>query len=117
MTIKNQFDDNLGRFDADPGTIHHFSSGVYAKQMSLPKGYMALSHAHNYDHLSILGKGRVIVRTDDSVQEYTGPACLTIKANTHHQIEALEDSIWFCIHATDVTDAAEVDEVLICRDC
>ena len=117
MTIAEQFKQEEGRFDADPGTIHHFSSGVYAKQMSLPAGYMAISHSHNYDHLSILGKGRVIVRTDDDAQEYVGPACLTIKANTHHQIEALEDSVWFCIHATDVTDAEEVDEVLICRDC
>lgn len=117
MTIAEQFKELEGRFDVDLGTIHHFSSGVYAKQMHLPKGYMAMSHAHNYDHLSILGKGKVIVRTDDYVKEYTAPACLTIEAHTHHQIEALEDAVWFCIHATEETDETKVDEVLIAKGC
>jgi quercetin dioxygenase-like cupin family protein len=117
MTMAEQFKELEGRFDVDLGTVHHFSSGVYAKQMHLPKGYMAMSHSHNYDHLSILAKGRVIVRTDDYAEEYVGPACLTIEANTHHQIEALEDAVWFCIHATEETDETKVDEVLIAKGC
>jgi hypothetical protein len=30
-------------------------------------------------------------------------------------IEALEDAVWFCIHATDETDPEKVDKVLIER--
>lgn len=103
-----------GTFEVDVGTIHHFSSGVYAKQMHLPKGYFAISHKHNYDHLSLLAQGKVVVRTDESEpQEYTGPCCLTIKAGLNHEITALEDSVWFCIHATEETDVDHIDEVLI----
>ena len=108
-----QFKKMKGKWAFDPETIHYFSSGVYAKQMFMPAGYIAYSHAHNYDHLSILAKGRVIVKTDDYNKEYVAPACLTIKANIHHQIESLEDCVWFCIHATDETDESKVDEVLI----
>lgn len=105
-----------GTFECDLGTVHHFSDGMYAKQMHLPKGYTALSHAHTYDHLSILGKGKVIVSTDtDGAKEYTAPACIEIKKGVHHSIEALADVVWFCIHATDVTDVEEVDKVLIER--
>jgi quercetin dioxygenase-like cupin family protein len=117
VIFAEQFKANEGQFAIDLGTVHHFSSGVYAKQMHLPKGYVAMSHAHNYDHLSILGKGRVIVRTDNDAVEYVAPACITIEAKTHHQIEALEDTVWFCIHAAEETDADKIDEVLICRDC
>jgi len=81
--------------------------------MTLPKGYEALSHAHKYDHLSILGKGRVIVKTDDTSNEYVAPACIEIKAGTHHSITALEDAVWFCIHATTETDPDAIDKVLI----
>lgn len=104
---------NLGRFDADPQTVHHFSDGLYAKQMQLPKGFTALSHKHHYSHLSILAKGAVIVKTDDSEQRYAAPACIEIKAGTNHAITALEDVVWFCIHATEETDADAVDQVLI----
>jgi len=40
---------------------HHFSDGVYAKQMRLEKGHTATTHKHNYSHLSILASGDVEV--------------------------------------------------------
>ena len=104
-----------GTFEADLGTVHHFSYGLYAKQMNIPKGFMAGQHIHNYSHLSILAKGVVIVRTDDGEKSYSAPACIEIKSGLHHSIEALEDCVWFCIHATDEKDASKVDEVLIQR--
>ena len=79
--------------------VHHFSESVYAKEMHLPKGAVALSHKHTYSHLSILAKGRCIVFTDDTQQTYEQGACIEIKAGVDHQIEALEDVVWFCIHA------------------
>lgn len=102
-----------GTFQCDLGTVHHFSDGLYAKQMHIPKGFMAGTHAHKYSHLSILSKGKVIVRTDTSEQTYTAPACIEIKKDINHSIEALEDAAWFCIHATDVTDVDLIDKVLI----
>jgi quercetin dioxygenase-like cupin family protein len=113
MTPTDMFNANLGHFDVDPGVIHHFSDGLYAKQMHLPKGYMAGMHAHNYSHLSILGKGKVIVRTDNDEKTYTAPVCINMQAEILHSIEALEDAVWFCIHATEETDVNKVDEVLI----
>jgi quercetin dioxygenase-like cupin family protein len=104
-----------GVFDIDLGTVHHFSDGLYAKEMKIPKGYIAGSHEHSYSHLSILAKGSVIVRTDFEEKSYSAPACIEIKSGLHHSIQALEDSVWFCIHATDEKDASKVDEVLIKR--
>lgn len=102
-----------GRFDVDLGTVHHFSEGVYAKQMHLPKGYFAVSHKHSYSHLSILAAGVAEVETDDGKAIYAAPACINIAAGLNHKITALEDVTWFCIHATDETDVAKIDEVLI----
>ena len=99
--------------EIDLGVIHHFSAGVYAKQMLLPAKHFAVSHAHAYDHLSILAKGSVTVEVQGAEKDYMAPACITILAGQHHTITAHEDSVWFCIHATDETDAANVDEVLI----
>lgn len=113
MNTAEIFAQKEGTFECDLGTVHHFSDGLYAKEMHIPKGFVAGSHAHNYSHLSILSKGKVIVKTDDFVKEFKAPACIEIVAGIHHMIEALEDATWFCIHATDETDVSKVDEVLI----
>jgi quercetin dioxygenase-like cupin family protein len=115
-TITELAHEHTGQFAIDLGTQHHFSSGVYAKQMHLPKGYMAISHQHNYDHLSVLASGKVIVKTDDGEQEYTAPVAITIAKHKNHAITALEDAVWFCIHATDETDSNKVDEVIIMKE-
>jgi len=73
---------------------HHFSGREYAKQMTLPLG-------------------RVLVDIDGVRRELEGPDCIVIPAGRKHRIEALTDSVWFCVHATEETDPARVDSVLI----
>lgn len=102
--------ENLGDF---LDQVHHFSSGVYAKQMMIPAGYVVGSHAHKYSHLSILASGEVIVEVDGVPKEFTGPACIEIKAGCEHKVFAKTNAVWFCVHATEATCADEVDEVLI----
>jgi mannose-6-phosphate isomerase-like protein (cupin superfamily) len=115
MTIAEEFAKKEGIFACDPQTVHHFSDGLYAKQMVIPAGYEACQHAHNYSHLSVLASGRVIVMTDDWKKEFKAPACIEIKAGVYHKIISLEDATWFCVHATEETDAEKIDEVLIAR--
>jgi quercetin dioxygenase-like cupin family protein len=102
-----------GTFEIDLGVIHNFSDGLYAKQMFIPKGYVVGQHAHKFSHLSILAKGKVVVKTDAGEDNYEAPACLEIKKDINHAIEALEDTVWFCIHATDETNIEKIDKVLI----
>lgn len=113
-TVSELFEELNGRMDIDVGTVHHFSAGVYAKEMHLPAGFSAVSHAHAYDHMSILGKGIVDVTTDtDGTKRYVAPACLEVKAGVNHMITAIDDATWFCIHATDETDPDKIDRVAI----
>ena len=80
--------------------------GIFAKKMFLPKDHVAISHSHNYDHLSIVAKGRVLVTCDNVVSEYEQGDGVIIKRGINHAIHALEDTIWFCIHN---------EEVALCR--
>ena len=56
-----------------------------------------------------------VLTVDDEVFDIEAPACINIKADKHHGVLALEDCVWFCVHATDETDADKIDEVLIQR--
>jgi quercetin dioxygenase-like cupin family protein len=115
-TVTDRFLEKQGTFEIDLGIQHHFSSGVYAKEMHIPEGYTVGSHSHEFDHMSMLAKGVVIVKTDSSSKLYTAPAVVTITKGVHHEIHALKDAVWFCIHATEETDPSKVDEVLIMKE-
>jgi quercetin dioxygenase-like cupin family protein len=97
----------------DLGLAHHFGGGVYAKETHVRAGQVLVQHKHEHAHLSILACGKVEVQVDGTRSVLAGPACITIEAGKHHGIRALTDVVWFCIHATDCTDAAHVDQVLI----
>lgn len=101
--------DNKQELETALGIVHHFSAGVYAKQALLPAGALITQHKHKYDHMSILASGRVLV----GLVEYVAPACINVPAGLNHSVLALEDSVWFCVHATDETDVESIDEVLI----
>jgi quercetin dioxygenase-like cupin family protein len=99
--------------EADCVIKHHFSDNLYAKECVFPKGAQLVQHKHNYNHLSILAKGKVIVVVGDKEEIIEAPACINITADKHHGVLALEECVWFCIHATDETDISKIDEVLI----
>jgi quercetin dioxygenase-like cupin family protein len=102
------------------GISHHFSDGLYAKQMRLAAGFMATSHVHKYSHLSILAQGEVVVVADGKSEHYLAPACIEIKAGVTHEIHALKDVVWWCVHQVDGEyDERNIDEVLIkeCEKC
>lgn len=98
-------------FDLD--IQHHFSSGVYVRQMALPAGHVAQSHRHRFDHLSILAQGDVLLTVNGVSTHYRAPACITIAAHAVHSIQAISDCVWFCLHATDIADAAQIEHELV----
>lgn len=92
---------------------HHSSGREYAKHCVIPAGESHDQHVHTYDHLSILASGTAWVTVDDKTECFTGPVCLTIAAGKSHKVTALTDIHWFCVHSTDETDPAKIDQTLI----
>jgi quercetin dioxygenase-like cupin family protein len=105
---------DMKEFEA--GTKHYFSSKLYAKRMVLPKGYSAGTHKHSYDHLSIVAGGLVKVKVNGVESLYSVGDCIEIKAGLVHEIYALEDTVWFCVHGTDAVNLDGIDEVLIQKE-
>jgi len=96
--------------------IHHFSDGLYAKETFIPKDMILKQHEHTYSHLSILAKGSVVLNKEGDLIVYKAPCCINIEKDISHGVLALEDCVWYCIHATDETDENKVDNVLIKKE-
>lgn len=92
---------------------HHFSDGIYAREYFLRAGVTVPTHAHLYDHLSILASGNVEVTVDGITSKYSAPAIIEIKKNKKHTVLAYTDTIWICVHATSETDLDAMDSKLI----
>jgi quercetin dioxygenase-like cupin family protein len=97
----------------DVRIIHHFVGGLYAKETHIPAGRVLTQHQHAFDHLSVLALGRVRLCVNGGCREIEAPAFLTIEAGKAHEVTALTDVVWGCLHATDETDPAKVDAELI----
>lgn len=61
-------------------------------------------HVHDYDHLSILISGTVVLVAGKVATELTGPAFVELKAGVSHTIIAKTASLWACIHNADRLD-------------
>lgn len=78
--------------------VDHHSKGTYAKETRVPAGVMVLQHVHEFDHLSIVGKGRALLTVNDEAPRILEQGtCVNIKAGQKHQVQAITDVTWFCI--------------------
>jgi quercetin dioxygenase-like cupin family protein len=93
--------------------VHHFAGGLYCKETRIPAGVKLTQHKHSFEHLSVLASGRVLVSVDGVETEHAAPAFLTIAAGKAHEVTALTDVVWGCLHATDCTDADKIDHELV----
>ena len=113
MSVAEKFKQLEKCFDIDVCAEDHHFGGIYSKRMKLPAGYFAISHKHNYDHMSILAEGECLVVTDNGQNKYVAPAIVDIPAGLHHEIVATTDIVWYCLHS--VSESDDIDEVLIDR--
>lgn len=99
--------------DAGVGITHYLAGGLYAKETHIPAGVRLVQHAHVYDHLSALMQGTAVVDLNGSRRVHHAPAILTIHAHQVHEVTAVTDVVWACIHATPETDPERIDAGLI----
>ncbi len=73
--------------------------GIAIDKFNIPAGTLLISHCHVYDHPSILASGRVELWTQSGgVVVLEGPCEVLIPAGIKHALQALTDTMWYCLH-------------------
>ena len=90
---------------------HILAGGVYIKTYFVPCGAKIWTKQFAEDHVSILGKGSVMLEGPEGKVKFVAPAHCNIPANTRIGVIALEDSVWYCIHPTEETDLDLLNEL------
>lgn len=85
-------------------TKFHFAEGLVTKEMHIPAGVTLGKHVHTYSHQSILAKGQIILHKGDEVAMLHAPVVLEVTAGVEHAVEALTDTVWYCVHNSDYAE-------------
>lgn len=93
--------------------VHHFSNGVYAREITIKKGTLLTGKMHATAHLNIISKGDISVLTDEGVRRIKAPATIFSKAGIKRVGYAHEDTVWTTIHGTFETDLEKLEAELI----
>ncbi len=94
---------------------HHFSKGIYAREMIIPKGTILTGKIHKHEHLNIMTKGKIRVVTEEGAKDVVAPAIIASPAGTKRAGVAIEDTIWITIHPTDERDLDKIEDQFIAQ--
>jgi len=76
-------------------------SNLWLRQMYFAKtGDRNEGHVHNFDHVTLLAKGRVEVDVNGAKTVFSAPHMIYITQGKRHFLTALEDdTVAYCVHA------------------
>lgn len=95
--------------------IHHFSKGVYARELHIPAGVTLIGEIHKFQNLNILSAGTMLVMTEKGMEEVSAPFTVVSPSGTKRAAHALSDCIWTTIHGTEETDIDKIKDHFIAK--
>lgn len=97
-------------------THHHFSNGLYVRQLDIPKGIVIVGKRHRESTLNILAKGSMVIIDGNSNFTITAPYTFTSEPYSKKSAYALEDCSFINVHITDSKNVDEIEEKVIISD-
>lgn len=85
-------------------------ANLFSRMMVFSKvGDIEVGHTHQFDHLTLLAKGKLKVKVNGQVSYFAAPHMIYIHKDRVHELEALEDqTVAYCIHALRTADQTEI---------
>lgn len=76
-------------------------ANLYTRMMHFKNaGDIEHGHKHQFDHMTLLAKGKLKVTANGQDTEYTAPYMIYINKDVEHELVALTDNtVAYCVHA------------------
>lgn len=95
---------------------HHFSEGVYARELIIPKGTVLVGKIHKKENLNIVTKGLLHVVTEEGLKTMQAGDVVVSPRGVQRAGYALEDSVWITVHGTHETDLEKIEAEFVAQD-
>jgi quercetin dioxygenase-like cupin family protein len=85
-------------------------ANLFSRMMHFAKaGDTEIGHTHQFDHLTLLAKGKLKVTVEGTASEFTAPHMIYIHKDKRHELQALtDDTVAYCIHALRDKDTGDI---------
>lgn len=93
--------------------VHYFARGLYAREITIPKGVLLTGKIHLFEHVNIISKGDISVLTEDGVKRIKAPATIISQPGIKRIGYAHEETVWTTVHACNAIDAARAEKLLV----
>lgn len=117
--LDGKFGKPVLRKDTESWTIHHFTPGVYAREINIPKGMVLTGKIHKHSHLNVISKGQVsVVDGTGGVKSYVAPFTFVSEPGIKRVLVTHTDITWTTIHPNpdNITDLAVLEDMFTCDD-
>lgn len=103
----------VNELQVDCPVRHHFSPGIYAREITIPAGTVLVGAVHRMDSIAVLSSGRLLLVTDAGVVEVSAPHTVHCRAGCKNAAYALETAVWtnFLPNPTDEKDVDRLVEI------
>lgn len=88
----------LSASQADCPVVHHFGPGVYVREVTIPKGALAMGHKQRFEVLNIVLKGSVAIIDDGAVKVISAPTIFVGKPGRKLGY-CIEECVWQNVYA------------------
>ncbi len=105
--------DHIGGMGLRP--VHYIADNLYARELSIPAGSLAIGHIHRERHICTCSKGSAIVYSIDvPVRHVESPHTWISEPGTQRVVYCVTDVVWTSYHvidgsAVDVFDSASIE--------
>lgn len=83
---------------------HHFSKGVYARELIIPADVTLVGEIHKFENLNILSQGSMLVSTENGVVQVDAPFTIVSPPGTKRVAYTITECVWTTIHGTEERD-------------
>ena len=117
LKIQNRIANELPLVDIDEyfPVKHHFSPGVYTREIFLPKDSLIVGKIHKHAHPSVISQGEVVVITPHGMERLKAPLTFISEPGAKRVVYAVEDTVWTTVHVTDETDLEKIEDEVIAK--
>jgi hypothetical protein len=98
---------------ADVVTRHHFSDGMYAREMVMPPGSIVVGALHKTKHLFTVVSGECEVSSVHEREKITAPYLGETIPGTKRVIYSETGCTWIAFYPTHLTDIDELEAAII----
>jgi hypothetical protein len=97
---------------------HHFTDGLYGREIFLKKDTIAVGKLHKTDSFVFIMSGKAKIVTENGTKEVEGPCMFISEAGDKKAVHALTDVVWIDVYPneTNTKDLLVIEDNVIAKN-